>query len=131
MRDTFSITRTVVLEEIDELNHVNNIEYLKWIQDVAYKHWNVLTQDNPQTDYVWYTIRHEIDYLQQAVLGDEIIIKTWVGETKGVKSIRHVEIFRADKLLAKSQTTYCLLNTKTKRPTRITENVLNILLPHK
>jgi len=129
MNDIYSIKRVVLKEEIDELNHVNNIVYFKWIQDIAYKHWNVLTKNNPQTDYVWYTIRHEIDYLKQAVLGDEVTVKTWVGETKGVKSIRHVEIYRDDKLLTKSQTTYCLLNTKTKRPTRITDAVLKILLP--
>ncbi len=131
MNDVYTSKRSVLPEEIDELNHVNNIVYLAWIQDIAYEHWNVLTQNDPQTDYVWYTIRHEIDYLQQAVLGDEITLKTWVGETKGVKSIRHVEVYKEDTLLAKSQTTYCLLNTKTKRPTRITESVLKILLPQK
>jgi len=131
MNEIYSIKRKVLEEEIDEYNHVNNIVYLEWIQDVAFKHWNVLTQNNSQTDYVWYTIRHEIDYLQQAVLGDEVIIKTWVGETKGVKSIRHVEVYKEDTLLTKSQTTYCLLNLKTRRPTRITENILNILLPKK
>ena len=130
MREIYSLKRHVLKEEIDELNHVNNIVYFNWIQDIAYKHWNVLTENNPQTDYVWYTIRHEIDYLKQAVLGDEITVKTWVGETKGVKSVRHVEIFKEEILLAKSQTTYCLLNTKTKRPTRITESVLKILLPN-
>ena len=131
MEDVFTLKRKVVSKEIDELNHVNNIVYLKWIQDIAYKHWEVLTKNNPQTMYVWYTIRHEIDYLQQAVLGDEIIVKTWVGETKGVKSIRHVAIYKGDIVLAKCQTTYCLLNNKTKRPTRITESILKILLPHK
>lgn len=131
MNDVYTSKRSVLSQEIDELNHVNNIVYLAWIQDIAYDHWNVLTQNDPQTDYVWYTIRHEIDYLQQAVLGDEITLKTWVGETKGVKSIRHVEVYKEDTLLAKSQTTYCLLNTKTKRPTRITESVLKILLPQK
>ena len=131
MKYHFSIKRTVLSSEIDEMNHVNNIVYLQWVQDIAYKHWNVLTQHNLQTNYVWYTIRHEIDYLQQAVLDDEITVKTWVGETKGVKSIRHVEIFKKDILLAKCQTTYCLLNKKNKRPTRITESILKILLPHK
>ena len=131
MDSVFTLKRTVIEKEIDALNHVNNIVYLEWIQDIAYKHWNVLTKNNPQTKYVWYTIRHEIDYLKQAVLGDEITVKTWVGETKGVKSVRHVAIYKEAVLLAKSATTYCLLNTETKRPTRITESILKILLPHK
>ena len=38
---------------------------------------------------------------------------------------------KEDVLLAKSETTYCLLNTITKKPTRITESILKILLPHK
>jgi len=129
MSNVFVLKRKVLKEEIDELNHVNNIVYFQWIQDVAYKHWNLLTKNNPQTEYVWYTIRHEIDYLKQAVLGDEVKVKTWVGETKGVKSIRHVEIYKEETLLAKSKTTYCLLNKKTKRPARITESILSVLNP--
>ena len=128
--NVFVSKRIVQPNEIDHFNHVNNVVYLDWVQQIAYEHWNELIEGK-EVPYVWYTIRHEIDYLKQAVLGDKITLKTWVGETFGVKSIRHVEIYKSDKLLAKTQTTFCMLDAKTKRPTRITETIRNLLLPQK
>ena len=75
--------------------------------------------------------RHEIDYKKDAILGDKITFKTWIGETKGVRSIRHVEIYKEDVLLVKAQTVWCMLDVKTLRPTRITESVLKVLQGHK
>ncbi|MDY0779538.1 thioesterase family protein [Tenacibaculum sp. IB213877] len=131
MNHIFTTQRVVTSEEIDQLNHVNNVVYLQWVQDIAEQHWAELSKNNPQPDYIWVVIRHEIDYLQQAVLGDTITLKTWVGETQGVKSVRHVEIYKDAVLLVKAQTTWCLLHAKTLRPTRITESVINTLLPQK
>ncbi len=125
----FTTTRVVVSEEIDNLNHVNNVVYVQWVQDIATLHWEYLVKDINAADVIWVLVKHEIDYIGQAVLNDEITLKTWVGETKGVKSVRHVEILKEDKLLAKSQTTWCLLNSKTLRPTRITEDIFNLLSP--
>lgn len=124
---TFSVQRKVVKQEIDELNHVNNVVYLQWVQDVAKLHWLKLTKETPQDDCIWVVVRHEIDYLSSAILNDVVTLKTWVGETKGVKSIRYVEILKDTKVLAKARTTWCLLATKTMRPKRITENILKIL----
>lgn len=125
------VTKKVKETEIDELNHVNNVVYVQWIQDVASLHWFELVKKNPQENCIWVVLRHEIDYVRSAVLGDEITLKTWVGETQGVKSIRHVEILKDDKLLVKAKTTWCLLDAKTMRPKRIDESVLKTLLPHK
>ena len=125
----YLLKHTVTKDEIDHLNHVNNVVYVQWIQDVAGKHWQELIKNQLKQHYIWVVIRHEIDYLKSAMLGDEIIIKTWVGESSGLKSIRHVEISRNNVLLAKAQTTWCMLDAKTHRPLRITEDVLKILNP--
>lgn len=130
MEKVFVTKRIVQQSEIDELNHVNNIVYLQWVQDVAKLHWQELTKNSAVND-IWVVLRHEIDYLRSAVLGDEITIKTWVGETEGVKSIRYVEILKGENVLAKATTTWCLLDGKTFRPKRIDEHILKVLLPHK
>ena len=77
----FETNYTVVTSNIDELNHVNNVVYLQWIQDIANLHWNELKQGVDTAAYVWVVIRHEIDYLNQALLGDTLLAKTWVGKT--------------------------------------------------
>ena len=125
----FETNYTVVTSNIDELKHVNNLVYLQWIQDIANLHWNELKHGVDTAGYVWVVIRHEIDYVGQAQLGDTITAKTWVGKTAGLKSTRHVEFYRNNKLLVKAQTTFCLLHAKTFKPTRITDQILMMLAP--
>ena len=103
--------------------------YLSWIQNIANLHWTQLKQDQDTSAYVWVVIRHEIDYIGQALLGDSIVAKTWVGETGGIRSIRHVEFYKNNKLIVKAQTTFCLVNSKTFKPTRITDQILMMLAP--
>ena len=121
----------VTSNEIDEYNHVNNVVYVQWMQDASNAHWALLIKDVPKPDYVWFVIRHEVDYKNQAVLGDEIKVKTWVGKTEGIKSVRHFEIYKGEILLVKSQTIFCLLDAKTLKPKRITKEVTNLLLGEK
>mgnify|MGYP005991802601 FL=1 len=123
----FTYQHIVTKDEIDSLNHVNNVVYVQWIQDISTKHWYDLTKNKPDINFVWVVTRHEIDYKGQALLGDTITFKTWVGETKGVTSIRHVEILKDNVLIVKAQTVWCMLHAETLRPARITESVLKVL----
>ena len=123
----FTLKIRVSLDDIDVLQHVNNLVYVKWMDEIAIKHWAYLTKDTPLPEYVWVVVRHEIDYLKQAGLEDEITVKTWVGETKGVTSVRFMEFYKNDLLLVKAKTTWAMLDAKTYKPSRIRENVLKVL----
>ena len=114
-------------KDIDILNHVNNVVYLKWVNDASEKHWAILSNDIINSKYYWVCLRHEIDYLGEAFLNDEITIRTWIGESKGVKSKRHVTIIKNKKIIAKTETTWCLINVKNKKPTRINSEILDLL----
>jgi len=131
MQNIFTLKITVSSEDIDNLQHVNNLVYVKWMDKIATTHWNFLTKENPLPQYIWVVMRHEIDYLKQAGLGDEIVVKTWVGETKGITSIRFMEFYKEDTLLVKAKTTWAMLNAKTFKPVRIREDVLSVLQPTK
>ena len=131
MQNVFTLKITVSSEDIDNLRHVNNLVYVKWMDKIATTHWNFLTKENPLPQYIWVVMRHEIDYLKQAGLGDEIVVKTWVGETKGITSIRFMEFYKEDTLLVKAKTTWAMLNAKTFKPVRIREDVLSVLQPPK
>ncbi|PQJ81968.1 acyl-CoA thioesterase [Polaribacter glomeratus] len=130
MNTIFEFKITVTTEDIDDLNHVNNVVYVKWMDEVAFHHWAYLTKQIPLPAYIWVVARHEIDYKGQALLGDKIIAKTWVGETKGFTSERIIEFYKDDVLLAKSKTTWAMLDAVTYKPTRIRENVLKVLQPN-
>lgn len=59
----YSFDIIVETADIDELNHVNNNVYLKWINRAATKHWVFLSDNKFDKQYSWVALRHEIDYL--------------------------------------------------------------------
>lgn len=124
--------KTLVVEEnhLDRQRHVNNVQYVQWVQDVAEEHWEARASEEQKSKVIWVVIRHEIDYKKEAFLGDNISLQTYVGETTHVTSVRHVIIKNADtdKLLAEAKTTWCLLDKKTKRPVKISEELKRVFL---
>src|SRR5918996_795276 len=102
----FEMIVPVLPGDIDEQNHVNNVVYLRWVQDVATAHWRALASPESQAEVAWVALRHEIDYLRPAVLDDEVVVRTWVGAAEGLSFERHTEIARAadGRLLARART---------------------------
>lgn len=125
---TFEKIITVTQEDLDQLNHVNNVRYVQWVQDITEAHWMLRAPNQILDDYFWVLVRHTIDYKNQAVLGDILKLKTYVLNSEGVTSVRMVEIFNAstNKLLVKSETKWCFMDKKTYRPTRILAEVANL-----
>ena len=108
---------TIAVEpaDIDRLSHVNNVVYLRWVQDIAVAHWQAVASATDQEKYLWIIVRHEIDYKQPARLGDVIVAKTWVGAATRIKFDRHTEMRRASEgvLLAKARTVWCPIEART------------------
>lgn len=113
--------------DIDELNHVNNVVYLSWVNEVAKEHWINLSTQTVRENCVWVALRHELDYFNAAFLGEELTVKTWVGESSGVKSIRFVEVNKGETLIASAKSTWCFIDAKSLRPARIPSEVLQLL----
>ena len=126
--ETYVHERTVTEDDLDDLHHVNNVRYVQWIQDIAKEHWEVRATDRLKKDFIWFVIRHEIDYKKQAFLGDDLLIETFVGETTFVTSERFVNIKNAKtgEIVVAAKSTWCLLDAKTKRPTKITEDLRTV-----
>lgn len=115
----FSHSFIVSADVIDELGHVNNVSYLQWIQDVAVAHWGEAATDEQKEKFIWFAIRHEIDYKKPAFENELVTVTTWVGEWTAVTCERFTEIFRGDDLLAKGRTVWCMIDRETSRPVRI------------
>jgi acyl-CoA thioester hydrolase len=128
--DAFSIIIKVQSADIDDLDHVNNVVYLRWVQDVAATHWDKIASSEIKEKYSWVVLRHEIDYRNAAVLGDELIATTWVSSCEGVRSVRNVKLYQAGsrKLVAEAKTTWCLLDALTMKPKRIEEDIISVFL---
>jgi hypothetical protein len=55
--------------DIDGLGHVNDVAYLRWVQDVAVAHWKAIASISDQAKLWWGVVRHEIDYNHPAYFG--------------------------------------------------------------
>ena len=122
---TFEMTVPVLPADIDEQNHVNNTVYLRWIQDVATAHWKSLASAEAQTALGWVVLRHEIDYRSPAAVGDEILLRTWVGKASRLKFERFTEIHRKidNGLLAQGRTLWVPIDVRTGKPTRVSSEL--------
>lgn len=122
---TFEILITVTEDDLDELNHVNNVRYVQWVQDVAKAHWVTFTTEDIRDNYFWIMLSHFIEYKRPTVLNDVIKLKTYVIKAEGVTYTRIVEIINnsTNKLLAKSETTWCFMKAKTLKPARIPDKI--------
>ena len=117
----FETSVSVVPEDIDEQNHVNNTVYLRWVQEVATAHWQGIASSEAQGEIAWVVLRHEIDYKAPACLDDEIVLRTWVGKATRLTFERFTEILRRSdgQLLSKARTLWCPINAQTGRPVRV------------
>ena len=121
----FSHSFRVEQSDIDEQGHVNNVSYVRWVQDVAVAHWLFAATDEQKNKYSWVMLRHEIDYKKQAFENEETAT-TWVGSATKITCERFTEIHRGEDLLVKSKTIWCLLDRRTTKPSRITTELKEI-----
>ncbi len=111
--------------DIDELGHVNNTVYVRWVQDIAVAHWRAAAPAEAQANLVWVVARHEIDYKASALPGDHIRAVTWVGPASRLGFERNTEMFRAKdgRLLAKARPIWVPLDPGTGRPVEVSAEV--------
>ncbi len=116
---------TIEPSDIDALGHVNNVTYVRWIQEAAVAHWRSAAPAAEQARLLWVVLRHEIDYKQSAKMGDEIVARTWVGTATGLRFERLTEIMRANdrSLLAQARTVWCPIDAATGKPTGVSPDV--------
>lgn len=125
----FAMPLTVRAEHIDRMDHVNNVAFVKMVQDVAAAHWLSLASADLLRDFTWVCRRHEIDYLKPGFLDDELLVQTRVGEPVGATWERFTEIVRTRDgvALVSAKTVWVLLDMATGRPRRIDAAIRAVL----
>ena len=121
MSSSHTVPVRVVADDLDEQRHVNNLVYVRWILDAATEHWVVRTTEETRAEVAWVILRHEIDYLAPAVLGDALVVHTRVGHAEGLTFERWTEVRRVhdDRVLARSRSLWCPVHPRTGRPRRV------------
>jgi len=120
----YSHLHVVGQDEIDDLGHVNNLHYLKWMQTAAVAH--STAQGWPPERYRaiaagWVVRTHRIEYRRPAFAGEEIVVRTWVSDFHKVTSLRKYQVFRPQDgaVLAVAETDWAFLGLKPYVPRRI------------
>jgi acyl-CoA thioester hydrolase len=119
----FRRTRRILPEDCDELGHVNNVAWVRFIVDLAVAHSTAVGLDAQATRArggIWVVRRHEVTYHRSAEPGEEIHEETWVASMRGARSHRHAR-FRdaAGTLLVESITEWAFVDPTSQRPRRI------------
>jgi acyl-CoA thioester hydrolase len=120
----FSARHHVAADEIDEYQHVNNAVYLTWLDRIAWAHSEKLglSLESCLALRRGMAVRHtRIDYLDAAVLGDELLIATWIVAIDGrLRCTRRFDIVRIGdaKRVLEAEVDYFCLNLDTGKPCR-------------
>jgi acyl-CoA thioester hydrolase len=119
--DAFELSLVIQPADVDQLGHVNNVTYLRWVQEAATAHWQAIAPAADQQSVFWVVLRHEIDYRHPAFPADKILARTWVGAASRLRFERHTEILRASdrRVLAQARTTWCPISAQTGKPTDV------------
>ncbi|MCI0365100.1 MAG: acyl-CoA thioesterase [Phycisphaerales bacterium] len=116
------------------VDHVSNIEYVRWLDRAAELHADSLGYTRSwllKNGIMWFVARHEIDYLAEAHSNDELVIATWVRTIGKVKSWRDYLIVRPSDqtVICRAATLWVLVNLQTRRPKRISAQMIERFAP--
>jgi acyl-CoA thioester hydrolase len=125
----FGISITPTSADIDELGHVSNLVYLRWVMDAAMAHthfvgWGIPRYRDHGASFM--VRRHEIDYVSQVTLGETLRAETWVDCWRIASCIRKTELFRDGKVVARAATTWAFIGLTSGRPIRIPDELVTL-----
>jgi len=128
MSPLFTYAFTVNEDPKNYIRHVNNLSYLQWFIDTAIKHSDALgwgMQACKEKGLAWVVKSHQIEYLQEAHQEDKLIIYTWIHKMDRSRVTRKYKCVRKDneKVIAKAQTVWVLVDYKTGKPKAIPEDL--------
>ena len=119
-RQVFTAIITPERGDFDENGHVNNVVYLRWVQDIATAHWRSRAPAAAQHDWAWVVLRHENADRRPLVPGEKATARTWVGERRGPRFDRFVRIDGPDgEMSAQTRSEWVLIDSHSRQPSRV------------
>ncbi|RHW18703.1 acyl-CoA thioesterase [Sphingomonas gilva] len=127
----FTLAITATPDDIDELGHVNNAAWVRWMQDVAVAHWSAIAPAEHVAAYIWVVTRHEIDYRGNVAAGETVTAETWVEDPpRGARFDRMMRFTGEDgRVKVEARTTWALIDRASGRLLRVPQDVAANFLP--
>lgn len=127
MKDIHVYHHRVSADEIDELGHAGNVEFVKWLQYAAVDHSAALGWPGSRYRELgagWVVRSHRITYLKPAYEGDRLEVLTWVAGMKTATSLRKYEIRKdGGGRIAVAETDWAFIDYASERPLRVPPEV--------
>ena len=126
----FALSITAHPSDIDELGHVNNAVWVRWIQELATAHWQAVAPQDAIDRYIWVVTRHEIDYRGNVGVGDVVTGRTWISEPPtGARFWRNVSFTGPDgKIKVAAKTNWAIMDRTSERPVRVPADLVELFL---
>jgi acyl-CoA thioester hydrolase len=131
MEQRFSLEVTAAPADIDGVDHVSNVVYVRWVQDVAVAHsaalgWSL--QRYRAFGAIFVVRRHEIDYIAPVQLGETVRLDTWVESMKAASCVRRTEILRArdGQVVCRGSTLWAFMSFDGGKPQRIPADIREV-----
>jgi acyl-CoA thioester hydrolase len=108
--------------ECDSYGHVNNANYLNYLEVARYEHLKDIGFDYEKAINAGYGVfiaRIEIDYKKPATTDDVLTIKTWPIKKGAVSGTMAQKITRGEDILIEAIVTWAFVNAKTGAPVKI------------
>jgi acyl-CoA thioester hydrolase len=115
--------------DIDFMGHVNNANYLKWVQAAVIDHWQRLAPAEAVAGHLWVALKHEITYRKPAFLDDDVIATVLLEKVQGARAFYETIIKRGEDVLAEVKSSWCCLDAETLRPSRLASHVVERFFP--
>jgi|SRR5690606_29817227 len=114
-------------EFIDSNNHVNNVQFVHWVEMMAAEHWDLLKHKSKYAQNVWFLVDHHIQYKKQVYLGEKLLLRTYPENPEGIRQPRKVEFYLNEELIVDSRTLWVMMTQKTGKIVRIAPEWLDEL----
>ncbi len=120
--------------DIDSQGHVNNAVYVQWMDAAAWANSVAVGYDHAKYQSLgsaFVVRRHEIDYLQPAYAGQELVVATWPCAMARFNAMRKHQVIRLSDgvTLARAVTQWIYLDTATGRPRRMEPDLIASFRP--
>jgi len=133
--EVFRMRRRVMWQDIDQAQHVNNAVYLSYVEDCGFqlvKHFKWPAQRMRDEGCAILIRKHHIQYVQPALLDDEIEVASYVYDVRRASAMRYYAITRVSDgaLLAQVNSLGVWVDLKTGLPARFPAEFLADFAPN-
>lgn len=101
--------------ECDSYGHVNNANYLNYLEFARYEYLRNIGFDYPafiRAGYGVYVARVEIDYKKSAITDDVLVIRSWPIKKGAVSGIISQQIRRGEDVIVEAKVTWASVDSR-------------------